>query len=78
MIKKENQCVGCDLPCLYHSCPYYEIEVPYCDTCGDEADYHIEDNDYCEECAKSHLTLLFTTYSIAEQAEILDLRLIKY
>ena len=51
----ESGCVDCGLPCLGHSCQYYEVEVAYCDDCGEEADYEIDGGDYCENCAEKFL-----------------------
>ena len=33
MIKIENDCVGCGLPCLGSACPYREVPYFYCDDC---------------------------------------------
>ena len=70
MVRIENDCVGCDLPCI-SSCPYREVEHYYCDECkGDVAalyfrksDYHyneyvIDENSYglCEDCAVGAIT----------------------
>lgn len=54
-IEIESGCVGCGLRCLGRSCPYYEVEVMYCDNCGQEMDS--EENygkdfgeDICKDC----------------------------
>ena len=36
MIKTENECVDCGLPCLGKSCPYTHVTRIYCDRCGKE------------------------------------------
>lgn len=46
-----NECVGCQLPCIYNACPYYNVERFYCDECGIEA--KLRETDYgelCESC----------------------------
>ena len=46
-----NECVDCGLPCLYTSCPYYNVERFYCDECGEEATlYEYENRELCESC----------------------------
>ena len=49
MIKIENHCVGCDIPCI--DCGRKAVEVYYCDKCGDELDEVYEDDGehLCEE-----------------------------
>ena len=51
MIKIENDCVCCGLPCLGDGCPYRNVLHYYCDHCGSEEKlYHYEDLELCEEC----------------------------
>ena len=48
----ENECVSCDLPCIYNACPYYKVKHFKCDFCK-EPDVKLYDyNGYeiCEEC----------------------------
>ena len=46
-----NECVDCDKPCIYESCPYYEVEHFCCDFCGEETKlYEYECYELCEEC----------------------------
>ena len=53
MVKYENQCVDCGLPCRFDGCPYYSVPVRYCDHCEQmNAEYIIDGYDYCEKCAK--------------------------
>lgn len=75
MIKYENQCVDCGLPCLGRSCPNRNVAVYYCDTCGDECGecYEIDSEDYCEDCARQYLRGYFDDLSLDEQAELLDI-----
>lgn len=72
----ENHCVSCGLPCLGNTCPYRRVKVYYCDICGNEnAEYTIDGEDYCEECAKDYIKDAFDELTLLEQAEILDIRI---
>ena len=80
MRKYENQCVGCPegMGCLGKSCPYVDVPVDYCDQCNDEnAEYQIDGEDYCEECAKNYLQESFDELTITEKAEALNIDLSK-
>jgi hypothetical protein len=60
------------------SCPYVNVPVAYCDTCNDDdtyAEYNIDGEHYCEECAKKYIKEVFEDLTILEQAEILDVSL---
>ena len=51
MKKIENECVGCDLPCLGNSCPNRNVVRFYCDKCGEEAMlYKYNDEELCQDC----------------------------
>lgn len=51
MIKCENECVSCGLPCLGDICPYRNVVRYYCDRCGSEEKlYHYDNEELCEEC----------------------------
>ena len=52
MIKIENHCVNCGLPCRGASCLLQKVEVHYCDECGDELDeiYDVDGDELCEYC----------------------------
>ena len=56
MLKIENHCVDCLLPCMGRSCPNLKVEVHYCDNCGDAlpADeiYDVDGEELCEYCLK--------------------------
>lgn len=78
MIKTENKCVSCDLPCLYESCSYYNVEVHYCDVCGYEAEYNIDNEDFCEECARTMLKNVFSEELVSDQATALGYTCKKY
>lgn len=57
MIRYENQCVDCGLPCLGSSCPHKNVPVYICDECGDEdVDiYEFEDRELCLNCIRESL-----------------------
>ena len=56
MIKKENECVDCGLPCLGSSCPNRNVIRIYCDKCGDEGKiYHYDGEHLCIGCIKETL-----------------------
>lgn len=38
MIKVENECVGCDIPCIGGRCALTHVRRFYCDKCGEEVD----------------------------------------
>lgn len=58
MLKYENDCVNCALPCI--DCGRKHVPHMYCDSCGEETDvlYHMIDSAYdsqyiCKECRDS-------------------------
>lgn len=56
MVKKQNDCVDCGLPCLGDACPYRNVEHRYCDHCDDEISgeyYDVDGEELCESCLKS-------------------------
>ena len=54
MIKFENDCVDCGLPCLGNTCPLRKVPHFYCDDCGNEDIlYHYKDRQLCEFCLLS-------------------------
>ena len=78
MTKNENHCMTCVLPCIYESCPYYNVEVHYCDMCGNAAYYCIDNEDFCEECAEKMLKNYFNDEPISEQAKLLGFSFEKF
>ena len=52
MIKYENDCVSCCLPCIGFNCPYCSVPHFYCDECNEEADnlYWYDDRQLCQDC----------------------------
>lgn len=63
MMKLENECVDCGLPCLGSSCPKRQVPHFYCDECGDEVKlYHFEELELCSYC-------LLNKFSVVEGSE---------
>lgn len=59
MIKYENDCVGCDLPCLGSSCPNRNVPHYYCDECGDETTlYDYDGEQLCSSCLLSKFEII--------------------
>ena len=56
MIKIENFCVDCGLPCLGSGCPNRNVKVCYCDKCNAELSYDeiydVDGEELCEDCLK--------------------------
>lgn len=53
MIKYENGCVDCSLPCLGSFCPLYNEKHYYCDECGEDCDtlyYSDNGEELCNTC----------------------------
>lgn len=74
MIKYENHCIGCQLPCIYTSCPHYSVEVHYCDKCKKkEAICIIDGDDYCDEHAEEYMQDILNEMSLQEKADVLSL-----
>ncbi len=73
----ENECVGCSpyLGCIGEACQYRNVERVYCDLCGDEAEYIVDDEELCEDCAKKRILEVFNNFDIFEQASMLDIGL---
>ena len=56
MIEIGNECVGCDLPCIYEACPYWAVVRMYCDECKDENQLYWWDNkQLCLGCIEAQL-----------------------
>lgn len=56
-VRIENHCCDCasgSYPCLGSSCPNRNVEVYYCDRCGEQLEdvYDVDGEDLCEECLK--------------------------
>ena len=74
MIKYENDCVGCDLPCVMGVCSYYRVPHYYCDRCGEEThDLHNFDGEQlCESCLEEIIEEVLGSMSLEEKAQLLD------
>lgn len=57
MVRTENECVDCGLPCIYESCPYWAVTRLYCDECGNEEEvlYWWDDEQLCLYCIEARL-----------------------
>ena len=56
MIRIENDCVDCGLPCLGDSCPHRNVPHYYCDECKDETDiYEFDEKELCLSCIERKL-----------------------
>ena len=56
MIAIENECVDCGLPCIYESCPYYQVMRLYCDSCGEEENlWYFDGEQLCLSCILERL-----------------------
>lgn len=57
MVRVENECVNCGLPCIYDSCPNFAVTRMYCDECDDEADvlYWWDNQQLCLDCVEARL-----------------------
>lgn len=69
----ENNCVGCDTCTLGNGCSLLNVVTNICDTCGDEASFHIEESDLCYDCANEYLNNIWDTLSIKEKANAIDI-----
>lgn len=79
MIKYENQCVDCGLPCVYEACRYYNVPIHYCDECGSECTtFVIDEEELCEDCTRNLLQKMFEDLSTEEQVDLLKIKLKKY
>ena len=49
-VKYENDCVGCDIPCV--NCGRKRVKHLYCDRCGDDVEelYLYWHDELCKEC----------------------------
>ena len=56
MIAIENDCVDCQLPCIYEACPHYRVVRYYCDKCGEEETiYKFDGEQLCLDCILEEL-----------------------
>ena len=69
-IKYEDCCVGCPQGCI--NCGRKRVEVHKCDSCGNYAQYQIDDEDLCEDCAEDTLVERFKELTVHDMARMLD------
>ena len=56
MIRFENECVGCEWPCIYEACPYWAVARTYCDECEEENQlYWWDEQQLCLGCIEARL-----------------------
>jgi len=60
MIKFEDGCVDCGLPCLGNSCPHHKEVHLFCDFCKTESDklFKYFDDQYCADCLTEVVPLI--------------------
>lgn len=59
MLKLENECVSCGLPCLGDGCPYRNVHRYYCDKCGEESTlYYYDGFEMCADCIIEDLNVV--------------------
>lgn len=67
MIKCENQRVICpdEMRCLGKRCPYINVPMYYCDSCGlENVEYKIDGKDFCLDCADEYVREIFDNLSL--------------
>lgn len=56
IVRIENECIGCEWPCIYESCPYWAVARLYCDECEEEKQLYWYDNQQlCLDCIEARL-----------------------
>ncbi len=60
MVKYENECVSCGLPCLGSGCPNRHVRRLYCDDCQEETDklYQYDGKELCLDCLLENFTVI--------------------
>lgn len=54
-----NECCDCQLPCIYKSCPNYQVEHFVCDKCKEEGQlYHYNGYELCSNCVLKELDIV--------------------
>jgi hypothetical protein len=65
MIRVEDDCVGCQLPCIGSACPYKNALHFYCDVCEEEVEdnmlWKVDGKQVCEYCLKAHFPMVDST-----------------
>lgn len=79
MIKIENDCVDCGLPCRFGSCPYYRVEHHYCDKCGyEDVLYDFFDEELCKDCLMEEISVTDDADCCDECGDNEDIELYEY
>lgn len=77
MVRYEQCSTPCpvEMPCIHDACPYYRVEVCYCDQCKGliPASYEYEGKHYCGDCLDDELDNEFRSLSVEEKIEALML-----
>lgn len=56
MVKYENDCVDCGLPCHGSACSLRRVPHFYCDECHEESDtFHFDGQELCLGCIEQRL-----------------------
>lgn len=60
MVRYENDCVSCGLPCLGDSCPNRHVKHLYCDRCDDECEklYDYDGEQLCLDCLLDNFKII--------------------
>lgn len=61
MVRVENDCVDCGLPCMGEACPLRRVEHRYCDKCDEEIGgeyYEVDGEELCEHCLKERFKVV--------------------
>ena len=74
----EDRCVDCGLPCVGSACRYYPSFGHYCDYCEVEAaEYIIDGEELCAECAEAIIRDRFDCLSLYEKAAAIGVNLMQ-
>lgn len=73
MICYESDCVDCGQPCIYEACPHYSVVRRHCDTCGEEAEYIFDNEDFCRKCLNELFDRIWNDMGLYDKAEALGL-----
>ena len=70
MIKHENDCVDCGLPCMGSTCPLRNVVHIYCDECGEEGRiYHFDGRQLCIDCIAEELDEVEADYEADDEPD---------
>ena len=75
MTKYEDNCVGCptNMGCIRGACPYANVPVVVCDSCGYEgAEYKLDGVDVCEGCFEENVLCTLYDMSLGSIVDMLQ------